>query len=62
MTVYNIRGQIVVEKRMENLNAGIHTISWKAEDNYQQPLSSGIYLMKISAGNEIGTGKLLLLK
>jgi len=57
ISVYNIIGQKVVELVNKNYEKGIHVIEWNASN-----LSSGIYLIKLSAGKFSAVQKAILLK
>ena len=43
-------------------NAGQRSIIWDATDDYGQPVSAGIYLYQIKAGQYVSTKKMVLLK
>lgn len=57
VTVFDLNGRQVDEKQVGWLTAGYHTIPWRG-DKY----SSGVYLYRIQAGQQIRAGKLLLMK
>ena len=57
VVIYDAIGKQVQTLVNNELNAGIHTISWNAEG-----LASGIYLCRIEAGNFVQVNKMLLLK
>ena len=59
ISVYNIMGQLVTELVSSGnmQDAGYHQITWNADN---QP--SGLYFVKMTAGNYVGTQKVLLLK
>ena len=56
-SVFNITGQEVVKLIDGFKPAGYHTITWQASN-----LPSGIYIYRMSAGDFISSGKMLLLK
>jgi flagellar hook assembly protein FlgD len=63
--VFNIKGQKVkqlLSNSASQLSAGKHSITWDGTDSNNKPVSSGIYLYKISSGNESVMKKMLLLK
>jgi hypothetical protein len=63
LSVYNIKGQLIKTLSNEVLNAGDHSIIWNGEDEYNVPVSSGIYLYKlIINGENKAINKCLLLK
>lgn len=62
LKVYNSVGQLVKTLVNENLSNGFHTYEWNATDDNGNKLSSGIYLYKLQAGDQIQTNKMMLLK
>ena len=57
LSVYNLQGREVSTLIEGNMEAGYHTVQWNA-DSY----SSGVYFVKMHAGNYISTQKLMLVK
>ena len=55
--IYNIQGRLVETLVDYSMNAGYHSITWNADQH-----SSGMYFVKMIAGNHISTQKLLLVK
>ena len=55
--VFNILGQSVYQERLYDLSAGHHTIDFKADN-----LASGVYLYKITSGENNVTRKMTLMK
>jgi len=55
--VYNVVGQVVTELANGYMDAGYHSFTWNATS-----VSSGMYLVRVEAGSEIATQKLMLLK
>ena len=45
-----------------NQSAGYRSIQWNATNNAGQPVSAGLYLYTIEAGDYIQTKKMVLLK
>jgi len=62
LTIYNVIGKEVAQINRDNLSAGPHVINWKGQDQYGDPLPSGLYIYRLVAGNKISTKKMLLLK
>jgi hypothetical protein len=63
LNIYNIRGQLTKTLVSENLDAGVHIITWNGKDNNNQSVSSGIYLYEMKAvGKYTNTKKMLMLK
>ena len=57
LAIYNVNGQLVEELVNKQVEAGYHQITWNADN---QP--SGLYLVRITAGDYVSTQKMLLLK
>ena len=43
-------------------NSGYKSIQWNATNNQGEPVSAGVYLYKIQAGDFVDTKKMILLK
>ena len=54
---YNMQGRKVSTLIDDNMEAGYHSVTWNG-NNY----ASGMYFVKINAGNYISTQKLMLVK
>ena len=57
ITVFDVSGREIEMIHNGAMNAGYHTITWNADS-----FSSGVYFLRIAAGNEIHTRKLMLMK
>jgi hypothetical protein len=57
ISVYNLQGREVVFLINGNMEAGYHSVVWNA-DSY----SSGVYFVKMIAGEFVNTQKLMLIK
>ena len=57
LTIYNLQGREVVSLINGNMDAGYHSVIWNA-DSY----SSGVYFVKMVAGEFVNTQKLMLIK
>lgn len=62
LTIYNIKGQKVKTLLNEHLTKGNHSIVWNGKDDNNNPVTSGIYFYKLSAGSKTTVKKMLLLK
>lgn len=60
--IYNLKGQIVREMGVKPYKSGVNTINWDGRDNSHNPVSSGIYFIRINTGNESHTHKMLMMK
>jgi sugar lactone lactonase YvrE len=57
LAIYNLAGQKIAVLADGHLNAGEYSYRWDAAGH-----TSGVYIWKLRAGNEIRTGKMLLMK
>ncbi|TVR12528.1 MAG: T9SS C-terminal target domain-containing protein [Balneolaceae bacterium] len=57
LDVYDMTGRHVAELVNEQINAGQHRVTFNAMN-----LSSGVYIYRLQAGNEILTRKLTIIK
>jgi len=62
VTVYDMLGKKIILLDYGIKEAGIHTIGWHGIDNVGNPVSAGMYLYQIKAGQLAQTRKMLLLK
>ena len=57
LSIYNLQGRQVTTLISGNMEAGYHSIIWDADSH-----SSGVYFVKMIAGEYVGTQKLMLVK
>ena len=62
LTIYNVLGQAVRTLVNGAKPAGFYRVVWDSRDDSGRPVSSGIYLYRIVAGNFVETRKMLILK
>ncbi|KAA3598413.1 MAG: T9SS C-terminal target domain-containing protein [Calditrichaeota bacterium] len=62
LEVFNILGQRVITLVNESQNSGNYSVTWYGKDSFGNPVSSGVYFLKLSAANKTFTKKILLLK
>ena len=62
LQVFNIRGQLVRTLIDERVEKGEHRVQWHGDDREGKPVSSGVYLYRIQAGDVHDTRKMLLMK
>ncbi|MGE5692673.1 MAG: FlgD immunoglobulin-like domain containing protein, partial [Candidatus Zixiibacteriota bacterium] len=62
LRIYNILGQVVRKLVNEEKPAGFHQAIWDGRDEAGRPVSTGIYLYQIRAGNFVKTMKMTLVK
>ena len=62
ITIYDMMGRVVSNLVNSQQNAGYKSIQWNATNNTGQPVSAGLYLYTIQAGEFRQTKKMVLLK
>jgi hypothetical protein len=62
LNIYNLKGQLVNSLVNAPMNAGNHQLVWNGRDNNNRPVSSGIYLYRMEAGDYRATHKMMLMK
>ena len=62
LTVYDITGRRVRELLSGSVPAGAGTAVWDGKDDSGRPVSSGVYIARLSAGKNVAVGKMLLVK
>ena len=62
ITIYDMLGNVVNNLVNANQSSGNKSVQWNATNNQGEPVSAGVYLYKIQAGNFVDTKKMILLK
>jgi len=62
ITIYDMLGRQVKTLINQTQDAGYKSVIWNATNDYGKPVSVGIYLYKIQAGEYLQTKKMVLLK
>lgn len=62
LEVYNLLGQVVTTLVDERQDAGHHEVIWNGMNNAGKPVSSGVYLYRISTDGFTQTRKMTLIK
>ena len=62
ITIYDMLGRQVKTLMDQTQDAGYKSVIWDATNDYGKPVSAGIYLYQIQAGEYISTKKMVLLK
>ena len=62
ITVFDILGNVINQLVNEVQNSGYKSIQWNATNNQGEPVSAGVYLYKVQAGDFVDTKKMILLK
>ncbi|HOQ83448.1 MAG TPA: class II glutamine amidotransferase [Candidatus Syntrophosphaera thermopropionivorans] len=62
VSVYNVKGEKIKDLLNTEMTRGNHRLVWDGRDNCSNPVSSGIYFVRINTGTESHTHKMLLMK
>jgi flagellar hook assembly protein FlgD len=62
MMIYDVRGSLVRRLVDQDMPAGEHRVVWNGADQTGLPVASGIYFVRLSAGSQVDTRKIVLLK
>ena len=62
LTVYDMLGREITRLVNTTQEAGYRSVQWDATDSFGKPVSAGVYLYQIRAGEFIQTKKMVLLK
>ena len=62
VTVYDMLGRQVKKLINQTQDAGFKSVIWNATNDYGKPVSAGVYLYQIQAGEFLQTKKMVLLK
>jgi len=62
VTIYDMLGRQVKSLINQTQDAGYKSIIWNATNNYGEPVSAGVYLYQVHAGEFVQTRKMVLLK
>jgi len=62
ITIYDMLGREVKTLINQTQDAGYKSVIWDATNDYGKPVSAGLYLYQIQAGEYISTKKMVLLK
>ncbi|MBN2364738.1 MAG: T9SS type A sorting domain-containing protein, partial [Calditrichaeota bacterium] len=62
LKIYNLLGETIRALVNEFQTPGSKSFSWDARDDHGQPVSSGLYIYRLVAGNSIHSGRMMYLK
>ena len=62
LTIYDMLGRVVTQLVNTTQEAGYRSVQWNATDSFGSPVSAGVYLYQIQAGEFVQTRKMVLLK
>ncbi|MHB1687666.1 MAG: T9SS type A sorting domain-containing protein [Ignavibacteriaceae bacterium] len=60
--IYNMLGQLIKTLVDERKAAGIYTVQWNGDNNFNQQVATGVYLYRVTAGENVAVKKMILLK
>jgi hypothetical protein len=60
--IYNVKGQRIRELKIENVNCKNNSVVWDGKDDAGARVSSGVYFIRVLSGNEVFTGKAVMMK
>jgi FlgD Ig-like domain len=59
LTVFDMQGRVVREMRLPRLPRGRISVRWDGRDDTGELVKSGAYVVRVRAGNEIGTQRII---
>jgi flagellar hook assembly protein FlgD len=62
LSIYDMLGREITQLVNANQQAGFKSVQWDATDSMGRPVSAGVYLYQIQAGEFVQTRKMVLLK
>ena len=62
VVIYNVLGQEVITLASGVRDAGFYRLAWNGQDHLGRSVASGIYFVRLVAGDFTGVRKMLLLK
>jgi hypothetical protein len=62
LVIYNVLGQNVRELIRGEMQTGLNTVAWDGKDNAGRQLNSGVYFYRLTAGNEIVTRRIVMIR
>jgi hypothetical protein len=62
LTIYDLMGREVTQLVNTTQESGYRSVQWDATDSFGKPVSAGVYLYQIRAGEFVRTKKMVLLK
>jgi flagellar hook assembly protein FlgD len=62
ITVFDLKGNLIKTVADKDYSKGIYKINWKLDDNYNKSLASGMYFIRLNAGDYMKTEKIVIKK
>jgi len=60
--IYDLQGSLIKEWKISNQSAGYHSIEWNGMNRNGSLVSSGLYIYRLTAGNDSFTRKMVFMK
>lgn len=62
VTIYDLSGKVIKALLNENLNSGYQQLNWNCSNDDQQPVSNGIYFVRITSGGYTAHAKISVIR
>ena len=62
VSIYDVRGRLVKHIFDGEATPGLHTLMWHGRNEHSSPTASGIYFVRMVAGDDVRVRKAILLK
>lgn len=62
LAVFDLRGRRLVTLIADDRSTGLHSVNWQGSDQQGRSLASGVYLIRLQAGNEVATRRVSLVR
>ncbi len=62
LSIYNIMGEKIWEQRNDVQKAGYYELRWSSKNLNRLPVSSGVYIYQLKAGNFISQKKMIVVR
>ena len=62
LIIYDIRGREIVRLLDKEISPGYQSITWNTRNNFNRPVSAGVYFYQIQSKDYVKTRKMILLK
>ncbi len=62
LSIYDLTGRVVSTLVQTNLTAGEHSVAWNGSADNGQPITSGVYMARLTSCNQVSVMKMMLAK